>query len=111
MKIENDTKTLKEYASVEDTLNMHKTASSETTIVSGVPDIIDEKIVMTKPKQRKKTVSILNYEFCQEQVFPYLLPRGKFGYKAPRDIPTAQDFNQYFVSDADYIFLTRYMHE
>ena len=111
MKIENDTKTLKEYASVEDTLNIHKAVSSETTIVSGIPDIINEKIVITKPTQRKKTVSILNYEFCQEQASSYLLPRGKFGYKAPRDIPAAQDFNQYFVSDADYIFLTRYMHK
>ena len=31
--------------------------------------------------QEKKTVSILYDEFCEEQSFPYLLPKGKFGYK------------------------------
>ena len=54
------------------------------------------------------------YGFCEEQAFRYLLPKGKFGYKSPRDISIipAQyfnqrllNFNQYFASDADYIFL------
>ena len=31
----------------------------------------------------KKTVSILDDKFCEDQAFPYLLPKGKFGYKAP----------------------------
>ena len=68
----------------------------------------------------KKTVSILNDEFCEEQAFPYLLPKGKFGYKAPRDIPISPawyfnqrllNFNQYFASDAAYIFFARSVYE
>ena len=29
---------------------------------------------------------MLNDEFCEELAFPYLFPRGKFGYKVERDI-------------------------
>ena len=55
-------------------------------------------------------------EFCAEQAFPYLLPKGKFGEKAPQDIPISPacylnqkllNFNQSFASDADYIFADR----
>ena len=77
----NDTKT--ECASVEDPLNMHRTASNETTLVSEIPNIINEQNVLIAPGQGKKTVSILRDEFCEEQAFPYLLPKGKLGYKAP----------------------------
>ena len=75
----------------------------------------------------KNLVSILRNEFCEEQAFHYLLPKRKFGYKAPQDIPISLasyfnqsllNFNQYFASDADYIFLpglymssTTYVHQ
>ena len=84
---------------------MHRTASNETTLVSEIPNIINEENVII--------VSILSYEFCEKQSFPYLLPNVKFGFNAPQDIPINQDwyfnqsllnFNQYFASDADYIF-------
>ena len=35
------------------------------------------------PRQGKKTISILNDQFCKKQAFPYLLPKGKFGRKPP----------------------------
>ena len=63
--------------------------------------------------KEKRPVSILSNEFCQEQAFPFLLPKGKFCYKAPRDIPISParyfnqrllNFNQCFASDPDYIF-------
>ena len=50
----------------------------------------------------------------------YLLPKGKFGYTLPWDIPPTPtwyfnqwllDFNQYFASDADYIFFARFVYE
>ena len=56
---------------------------------------------------------MLNDEFCEELSFPYLLPRGKFGYKVERDIKLSPSkyFNQHllnytqlFVSDPDFIF-------
>ena len=63
--------------------------------------------------QGKKPVSILSNEFYEEQAFPYLLPKGKLGYKVPSDIPKSPspyfnqrllNFSQYFTSDTDYIF-------
>ena len=45
-------------------------------------------------------VSIFSDEFCEEQAFCYLLPEGKLGNKAPRDIliSPAQYFNQRLLS-------------
>ena len=66
--------------------------------------------------KEKKPVSILSDEFCKEQAFLHLLLKGKFGYKATRDIPISParyfkqrllNFNQHFASDADYIFFAR----
>ena len=105
-----------EYCSVEDPLSMQRTGSNETALVSEIPSIINDKNVIIAPGQEKKPVSILNDEFCEEQAFPYLLPKDKFDYKAPRDIPISParyfnqrllNFNQYFASDADYIFFAR----
>ena len=57
-------------------------------------------------------VSILGNEFCEEQTFPYLPPKGKFGYSVPQDILISPawyfnqrllKFSQHFATDADYI--------
>ena len=107
----NDTET--EHASVEDSLNMYKTASNETTLVSEIPSIIDEENVVIAPGQEEKIVPILSDEFCEEQSF-----QGEFSYKSPRDSPICHvqyfkqrllKFNQYFVSYADYIFFARHL--
>ena len=99
---------------------MHRTGSNETALVSEFPSIINDENVIIAPGQGKKPVSILTEEFCEEQAFPYLLPKGKFGYKAPRDIPISPvryfnqrllSFDQYFASDADHIFFTRSAYE
>ena len=109
-----------EYGSVEDPLSMHRTGSNETVLVLEIPSIINDKYVIIAPGEGKKTASTLDDEFCEEQAFPYHLPKGKFGYKAPRDIPISPaqyfnqrllNFNQYFGSDADYIFFARLVHE
>ena len=69
---------------------------------------------------KEKPVSILSDEFSEEEVFPCLLPRGKFGYNVSRDIPINPApyfnqqlliFNQYFASDAGYIYFARSMYE
>ena len=72
-----------EYGSVEDPLSMHRTGSNEASLVSKIPSMINDENVIIAPAQGKKPVSILNDEFCEDQAFPYLLPTGKFGYKAP----------------------------
>ena len=42
-----------QFASVQDPLNMHIIASSETTLISEIPDIINDKNVIITPGQRK----------------------------------------------------------
>ena len=63
---------------------------------------------------------LLFYQDKEEPAFSFLLPKGKFGYNAPRDIPISParylnqrlfNLNQYFTSDADYIFFTRFVYK
>ena len=75
------------YGSVEDPLSMHKTASNKTALVSEIPYIINNENFIIAQGQGKKPASILSDVFCEEQAFPYLCPKGKFGYKPPGDIP------------------------
>ena len=79
----NDIRSEKELASFEDPLNMHRTASNETTLVSEIRNIIDEENVIIAPGQGKTPVSILSDEFREEKAFLHLLPKGKFGFNAP----------------------------
>ena len=44
-----------EFASVEDHLNMHITVSNKTTLLSDIPNEINEKNVIIAPEQGKKT--------------------------------------------------------
>ena len=44
-----------EFSSIEDPLNMHKTASSKTTLISKIPNIInDEIITMHQGKEKSQ---------------------------------------------------------
>ena len=45
-----------EFTLVEDPLNMHRTSSNETTLVSQIPNIINKENVIIAPEQGKKTV-------------------------------------------------------
>ena len=72
-----------EYASVEDPLKIQRTVSNETTLVSDIPNIVNNENIIIAPCQRKTLVSDVSHEFCEEQAFHYLLPTGKFGYNAP----------------------------
>ena len=85
-----------EFASVEDLLNMYRTTSNETTLVSEISNIINEENVIIPPGQGKPPVSTLKDKFCEKQAFPHLLLKGKFGYNVPWDIPIspAWYFNQ-----------------
>ena len=44
--------------------------------------MINDKNIIIAPVQGKKAVSILSDDFCEEQAFPYLIPKGKFGCNA-----------------------------
>ena len=78
-----------EYASVEHPLNMHITVRSCENMISEIPNIISEENFIIAPGQEKTPVSILGDEFCEEQAFPYLLHKSKFGYSVLRDIPVS----------------------
>ena len=77
-------------------LNISRTASNETALVSDIPNIINDENVIIAPGQGKKTVPFLSDEFCEEPAFLFLLPKGQFCYNAPRDFPIspARYFNQ-----------------
>ena len=53
-----------EFASVEDPLNIHRTASYETTLVSEIPNIINDKNVIIASGQGKKQLlfKVMNLE-------------------------------------------------
>ena len=55
------------FTSVEDHLNMHRTASSEITLVCEIPNITNDENVIIAPGQVKKPVQILSDELCEEQ--------------------------------------------
>ena len=61
-----------EPATVDNSLNIHRTALNKTTLVSEIPNIINEEMFITLG-QGKKTVLILSEKFCEEQAFPYHL--------------------------------------
>ena len=52
----NDIRSETEFASAEDSLNMHRTASNETILVSQIPNIIDKENVIIAPGQGKVPV-------------------------------------------------------
>ena len=94
--------------------------SNDTVLVSEIPCIINDENVVIAARQREQPVSILSDEFFEGQAFPYLLPKGIFGYKAPRYIPISPagyfnqrllNFNQQFASYADYIFFAKSLYE
>ena len=66
---------------------MNKTGSNEAALFSEIPIIINNENDIIAQGQGKKSISILNDKFCEEQAFPYFFPKGKVGYKAPQDIP------------------------
>ena len=54
------------------------------------------KMLLLNQGRKKNRVSILTEKFREEELFPYLLSTGKFGYNALRDIPIrpARYFNE-----------------
>ena len=95
--------------------NLNST-SNETVLVSEVPNIVQNENLIVAPGQGKSPISVFNDSHCEELAFPYLLPRGRFGYKVDREIPLSPvkyfnqrllNHSQIFASDPDYIFFAR----
>ena len=109
---ENSTHTTDMLEQNENPLDMHRAAANETVLISN--DLEADKTTFTlAPGQGKKTVSVLNDEYCEELGHPHLFPTGKFGYKVQRNVPLSPvkyfnqrllNYTQKFASDSDYIF-------
>ena len=54
---------------MEDRGSINRTGSNETPLVSQIPFIINDENVIIASEQRKKPVSILSDEFCEEQAY------------------------------------------
>ena len=85
-----------------------------------IPVIYNENqgILDIAPGENKTPESFFKDDFCEEQAFPYLLPKGKFGYKVERSVPLSPvkyfnqrllNYSQRFSSNADYIFFAHYV--
>ena len=90
-----------------------RVASNETLLISHIPCVQDEENVTIAPGEGQKQLSILSDEYCEELAFPYLLPRGRFGFTRERKIPLSASkyfnqrllhYTQRFASSSDYIF-------
>ena len=95
---------------VENPLNLHRFNFQETLFI---PNVLSSKDVNIAPGEGNQPTSMLNDEFCEDLDFPYLFPRGKFGYKVERDIKLSPskyfnqcllNYTQLFASDPDFIF-------
>ena len=80
--------------SADDPLNVHKAVGYETTLVLEIPRIIEDDNVIMAPDQGKTPVSVLNDAHCEQLAYPYLFPRGKFGYKESLERKVWLYFNQ-----------------
>ena len=85
-----------QFSLIEDPLNMHRSGTNETVLVSEVPNIFDKENVIKAPKQEKSPLTVLNDDRHEELLFPCLFPKEKSGYNVARNIPisTVRYFNQ-----------------
>ena len=101
----------------ENPLDADRTSSNEMCLI---PNIFSEQenLLNIAPGQNKSPTSFFNDDFCEEQAFPYLLPRGKYGYKVLREVKLTPvkyfnqrllNYNQRFSSCGDYIFFAHYV--
>lgn len=111
--VENDDENLEE----DNPLDHYSTNSNESFII---PNIYNEQqnILDIAPGENKSPESFLKDEFCEEQAFPFLFPKGKFGHKCSRPIELSPvkyfnqrllNYSQRFASNSDYIFFAHYM--
>ena len=102
---------------VENPSDIEHTNSSEFCII---PNIYNESqnILSIAPGENKVPESFFKEDFCEEQAFPFLLPKGKFGYKVTRSVLLSPvkyfnqrllNYTQRFASNGDYIFFAHYV--
>ena len=98
---------------IDNPLDNLRVGSTETMLISNIPYSIEQENIISAPGENKKPLSLMKGENCKALAFPYLFPRGKFGYNVERDVPlnASKYFNQRllnytqrFAGISDYIF-------
>ena len=92
-------------------LDLHRFNTQETVLI---PNVLETEEIHIAPGEEKQPKSRLNDEFCEELAFPYLFPKGKFGYKIFKEVKLSPvkyftqwllNYTEIFASDPGCIFL------
>ena len=98
---------------IDNPLDDLRVGSTETMLISNIPYSIEQENIIIAPGENKKPLSLMTDENCEALAFPYLFPRGKFGYNVERDVPLSAskyfnqrllNYTQRFAGISDYIF-------
>ena len=98
---------------IDNPLDDLRVGSTETMLISNIPYSLEQENITIAPGENKKPLSLMTDENCEELAFPYLFPRGKFGYNVERDVPLSAskyfnqrllNYAQRFAGISDYIF-------
>ena len=116
----------------DDPLNEHRSPTNETCLQAIFPDypvIIEEnssnvstgrEIYNVAPGENKHPVSLMTDELCEELAFPVLFPKGRFGYKAERNIKLSPvkyfnarllHYSGRFATNPEYLFFAQFIIE
>lgn len=92
-------------------------SSDETCVITNFHNP-DDEVLHIAPGENMQPQPFFTDQYCEELVFPFLFPTGKFGYKVTRPIHLTAtkyfnqrllNFSQRFSSNADYIFFAHYV--
>ena len=65
----------------------YSSVTNETCLLSiNSQASVDNDCINIAPSEGKQPKSILNDQFCEELIFPYLFPAGKFGCRVKWDV-------------------------
>ena len=118
---------------IDDPLNTHRQATSETCLQSLLPDypaIIDDndtnrslgnEVYSIAPGENKHPISIMTDIKCEELAFPVLFPKGQYGYKdVNRNIKLSPvkyfnarllHYSGQFATNPEYLFFAQFVTE
>ena len=104
------------FKEAEDPGNLHRTATTEASLISEVLHLVDENKIILAPGQNETPLSILSDDHCEELAFPHLFPGSKYEYRVEREVPLSPvkyfnqrllNFKQILAADPDYIVFAR----
>ena len=115
----------------DDPLNQFRTPTNETCLQSVIPDYpasveendqvsLGNEIYNIAPGENRHAVSFMTDKQCEELALPVLLPRGKFGYNADRDVKLSPvkyfnarllHYSGCFATNPEYLFFAQFIIE